>query len=295
MRTATQQVEHNPSSHALAMALACRERANSAPDYRRIMKKLWNFLRRNHQPLTAICAIVTVLGGLVALGYHALGIPDAIKGIQRLQRDLIEQTNEFSLRNEIRRANGQTELLRQELYKLIRTLHSGESAQIDDIKSDFDRRMEVASIMYPPAPSTLATIGPSMYPPKRDTQWAITIPEGSGLKSVTVRSPIDGELVARGVDEKGLNTIAIRTKSGFTVELEHLTTLAKGVVPGYLVRREEGLSEVKPSSAACLRIGLRNPEGRYIDPRPYLPAMKDSVPDDNRKGLPTPGALRPPR
>lgn len=174
-----------------------------------------------------------------------------------------------SLGTDIYRAKAETRVVGYTIFGLIAALHSDNADKVREAEDEYNQMLIHISLigaLSPPAQEKEIFIARSKVDPNK---WAFRLPskpKGTSRPVYAIHKcrVNDGGI---GKDERGLIALQTSDENGYSIEYDHLTRLGPGVVQGKKLEQEQLLGFIEAASEPCLRIGIKTPQGRYIDPR----------------------------
>jgi len=177
--------------------------------------------------------------------------------------------------------NNKIDRLADTLFDLIAILHPRENVIVLEAERKYRRLLSASSLLatpLAPAPNPQVVYArPSHVVPG---MLAVTLPPEHLGKSIPVQAMDRGKVLSISVDREGFKAVEIAQESGYRHRYEHLKDVTPGLTLGATVAREEVIGHAIPTPEACVRIGVIDPDGRFVDPRPFLPPMREQSPPE---------------
>lgn len=234
----------------------------------KLLRLLLKRVRDNAAVISAVASCVAAVGAIL------LGTINYF-GISAVRREALDQSSPFSLKRDVQKSILEIRASSR-VFDLVERLHPGHEA-VKESRARYWEEMRSASNLYPPLDSPQTSIRHSAV---KNGMWAVRAASCGEQTPCPTYAMLPGEVIATGRDERGLHTVRISHADGYVSEYEHLVSLVPRLAAHVRVDRAEMLGSVTlASDKVCLRIGLKDRDGRYIDPRIYLPPMSESPPD----------------
>jgi len=223
-------------------------------------------------------AVIVVVSAVVKVVLFFNGMSNDITRLDSRLSQALDPQNAHSIPSAFANNTRHMTRLATTLFKVGNQLAKGKTdlAAISTQQTEFYGTLERQSQLRPPFDPLPNPQRLYAQPSRVPGMLAIILPPEHLGKSVPVLAMTGGKVLRIETEKDGSKVLDVAQEYGYRHRYGNLSDVT--VAQGASVAQGHVIGRVTPTPGACLRVGILDPEGRFIDVRSFLPPMREPPP-----------------